>query len=280
MQQTLNQPLEPKSWYALARCKGIFRYHFRTLGTIVLWVLAVILGSGLLSLLLPLIFPSAEYGGRSGISADVATTMIVALVCGCIVAGRSTRFLLRFGTTRFSVWLCNLLSILAATVALLLGSLAVSVLLSYLALPLTENATSYLQGIIPQRIPYTAEYLSSTLSASIQMLPTQLLWVAEYVSLFYLLGCCLRRAKGWTLAVLIGLPLSFMMLMIIPAVEETVSIAMQADQSELMAMGLQWMQWLAKGLQFVREQWPTIQLIAAVISLPLSYLCMRGTKQP
>lgn len=280
MQQTLNQTLEPKSWYALARCKGIFRYYFRTLGTIVLWVLAVILGSGLLSLLLPLIFPSAEYGGRGGISADVATTMLVALICSCIVAGRGTRFLLRFGTPRFSVWLCNLLSILAATVALLLGSLVVSVLLSYLALPLTENATSYTQGIIPQRVPYTAEYLSSTLSASIQMLPTQLLWVAEYVSLFYLLGCCLRRAKGWTLTVVIGLPLAFMMLMIIPAVEQTVSIAMQADQSELMAMGLQWMQWLSNVLQFVKEQWPIIQLIAAVVSLPLSYLCMRGTKQP
>lgn len=280
MQQMLKSPLKPKSWYALARCKGIFRYHFRTLGTIVLWVLAVILGSGLLSLLLPLIFPTMDYGGRGGISADVATTMIVALICSCLVAGRGTRFLLRFGTTRFSVWLCSLLSILVATVVLLLGSLVVSVLLSYLALPLTENAASYSQGIMPQRIPYTPEYLSTTLSASIEMLPTQLLWVAEYVCLFYLLGCCLRRAKGWTLAVVIGLPLAFIMLMIIPAVEQTVSIAIQADQSELMVMGLQWMQWLAKLLQFVREQWPTIQLIAAVVSLPLSYFCMRGTKQP
>ena len=45
-------------------------------------------------------------------------------------------------------------------------------------------------------------------------------------------------------------------------------------------MGLQWMQWLTSAARFAVEQWPWIQLGAAIVSLPLSYLCMRGTPQP
>ena len=48
----------------------------------------------------------------------------------------------------------------------------------------------------------------------------------------------------------------------------------------MMLLGLQWLQWLQDFLRFIDEHWDTIQMTAGIAGLPLSYLVMRGTKQP
>ena len=111
-------------------------------------------------------------------------------------------------------------------------------------------------------------------------MPQQLLWLLEWTSLFYLLACCLRRRRGLTLAVVLGVPFVCVMLMLMPFVRETAVILESGTETEILAMGLEWMQWLARVAQFVVEQWQWIQLGAAAVSLPLSYLCMRTTPQP
>lgn len=129
-------------------------------------------------------------------------------------------------------------------------------------------------------LPTGAALLGHTLRESLEGLPQQLLWLLEWTSLFYLLACCLRRRRGLTLAVVLGVPFVCVMLMLMPFVRETAVILESGTETEIMAMGLEWMQWLARVAQFVVEQWQWIQLGAAAVSLPLSYLCMRTTPQP
>ncbi len=280
MQQTFDSSLAPNNWFALARVSGIFRYHLRTLGKTVLWVLGVLLGSNLIGLLLPAFFPDIEFS-MGGISANLGTALLFSFICGCIVAGRSTRFLLRFGTPRFSVWLCSLLSLMAAMAALLLGTLLSNILTGYLSLALSQSLPSYaLVGYTERGLMEGPALMAVSLSESISYLPTQLLWIAEWVCLHYLFGCCLRRNKGLTLTIALGLPLALMILTVIPAVRETLDAVTSENTRQIMALGLQWMQWLVKAVRFLIDKWPTVQLILAVASLPLSYLCMRGTKQP
>ena len=97
MQQTLDT-----GFWRSARFAGVMRYHLQAIGKTILLVLALLLGSQLLSLGFPLV--TGNPYPYMGVSADMAVTLIVALVCACIAAGKSTRFLLRFGTSRFSVW--------------------------------------------------------------------------------------------------------------------------------------------------------------------------------
>lgn len=283
MTQQLDSASRPMSWAQGARVKGILRYHSITLGKILLWVMVIMLGSQVLGLLIPILFQG--HSGLSylyvGISSDIGTVLVVSLVCGHIVAGRSTRFLLRFGASRFSVWLCNVLALIAAMALLLLGCLLVNITGGFLTLwagQLFPDAISlqWLGGGLTTGF----ESLSASLVSTLQVLPKHLLWVAEWTCLFYLLGCCMRRSRGWTLAVVIGIPLALMMITVIPSVRQAVEMAMNADQSELMIMGLKWWKWLQQAAQFIADQWQWIQLGAALVSLPLSYLCMRGTKQP
>ena len=49
---------------------------------------------------------------------------------------------------------------------------------------------------------------------------------------------------------------------------------------QMLLLGVQWMKYLSDIMHFVEREWPAIQLVSAVVSLPLSYLCMRGTLQP
>lgn len=281
-----NTATQPAGWFAAGRCKGIFRYHFLSLGKVVLWVLAILLGSQLLATLLPLLFQSNFQGSHfssTGVSSDVGTVILLALICGNIVAGRSTRFLLRFGTSRFSVWLCNVLSLIAAMFALLIGCLLLSILSGYVTLWLSNAYPSIfsLQQYTADGIIRGEAALSASLQQTFTNLPKHFLWVAEWVCLFYLLGCCMRRSRGWTLAVIIGVPLALLLLMVVPAVRETVDTVRYANSdNELMILGMQWLQWFSKAARFIAEQWQWIQLGAAVASLPLSYLCMRTTKQP
>jgi len=281
MQKTHNQSTARDGWFALSRFPGILRYHLYTLGKIVTWVLAVLLGSSILAMLLPAIFPARDYGGMGGISANMPVSLILTLICSCIVARRSTRFLLRFGTPRFPVWLCNLLSLVVAMSAILLGSLLISILTGYLMLGLSQSSALFtLTGYTSRGLLEGEALLSMSLLEALQSLPNQLLNLVEWVCLYYFFGCCLRRKRWLTLTVVIGVPLAFTMLMVVPTVRQTVDIAMNGRQSELIVTGMQWMRWLVDALRFMRSEWPIIQLIAAICSLPLSYLCMRNTKQP
>ena len=269
MQQTLDI-----GFWQSARIGGVLRYHLKSLGKSVLLILAVLFGAQLLSLVFPIL--TGNPYPYLGVYADQGVTMIVTLICACVVAGRSTRFLLRFGTSRFSVWLGNLVGIWAGMIALLLGTLLLSILLGGLV--------HLLATALPQR--FTIEPLfadvadraifSHTLRASLASLPQAILTVVEWGSIFYLLGCCLRRQTGLTLAVVIGLPLLLMLLTLIPAVRQAADVVERANEQQMMLLGVRWMKVLMDVLSFIENQWPWIQLGGAAVSLPLSYLCMRG----
>ena len=107
-----------------------------------------------------------------------------------------------------------------------------------------------------------------------------LLWLLEWSCLFYLLGCCLRRSKAITLTVCLVLPLILWLLMLAPVLRE-VSHAMESgNQGQLMVMAMQLVGWLEKAAMFIEKNWQWIQGGLALVSLPLSYLCMRSTPQP
>lgn len=276
------QPNRPAySWWQKARCTGIFRYHFILLGKTLAWLLAILLGSQLLGMVVSYLATGFNFS-YGGVEVDFAAAMVLSLVLAILAAGRSTRFLLRFGTSRFSVWLCSLCSLLLAMLAFLLLSLPVSLLASYLTLWLSQAKPGafvlawYSQGTVLQGM----EALNASLQATLASLPQQMLWLMEWTCIFYLLGCCLRRSRGWTLAVVIGVPMALMLVMVIPAVRQVVNTVQSADQSAMMRLGLQWMQWLSQAAEFVVKQWQWVQLGIAAVSLPLSYLCMRRTKQP
>ena len=106
------------------------------------------------------------------------------------------------------------------------------------------------------------------------------MWLLEWTCLFYLLACCLRRRRGLTLAVVLGVPFVCFMLTLMPFIRETTAALESGTDGQIMAMGFEWMQWLARVARFVTEQWQWVQLGGAAVSLPLSYLCMRTTPQP
>ena len=167
------------------------------------------------------------------------------------------------------------------SLAMALGTLLINlatggtVLLLSRTMPARFTLTAYTDAL-----PTGAALLCHSLRESLEGLPQQLLWLLEWTCLFYLLACCLRRGRGLTLAVVLGVPFGCVMLMLMPFVRETAVILESGTETEILAMGLEWMQWLARVAQFVVEQWQWIQLGAAAVSLPLSYLCMRTTPQP
>ncbi len=273
MQQTLNW-----NWRQNARLNGILRYHWKTLTRVVLWVLLMILAGQVISLLLPL-FTSADYT-FSGVYTNLSVTLVTALISGILVAGRSTRFLMRFGTARFPVWLGNVLALLAGMVALLLGTLLLSMLEGGIAI--------FLSNIMPERYIMQAQLgeaqgistFQQTLQETLQDLPSYLLYTLEWTAIFYLLGCCFRRNRGLTIFIVVGGPLLLMSLTFIPAVREAARVVEGGNETQIMVLGAQWMRYVMDILTFIQNQWLTIQLVGALVSLPLSYLCMRETPQP
>lgn len=271
--------LDSKKWFAASRFGGVMRYHGMRMGRVVLWVLAIMLAAQVLSFTMAI----GGLGGyeSTGVAANLGLTMLAALVCACVAADGGTRFLLRFGTPRTSVWLGSVLSLMAWMLALLLGTLALSLLVNGLvvllnsAFPQSFSLISYYDRTLT-----TGQVFKTTLLNALGALPEYALWTLEWSCLFYLLGCCLRRSKGITIAVIVGVPLILFITMLIPAVQQTIAAVESASEGEIMVMGLQWFQWLSKAAQWVESQWPWIQLGAALVSLPLSYLCMRGTPQP
>lgn len=269
--------LEPR-YLASARFGGVLRYHYKRLVGSIGLLLLLVLGVQLLSLAYPLI--TGRPYPYSGVYADQSITLTATLVFACIVAGSGTRFLLRFGTSRFSVWLGNVLGLSAAMLALLLGTLAVSTLTGGLVLLLLQVAPASFTVRQMFTVASVPAFFQSTLLDALRTLPAYALYTVEWTCLFYLFGCCLRRNRLLTLGVIIGLPLLMMILLLIPDVRQAVYLAGTANEAELVTLGVKWLRVVMDIADFVQHQWRTLQLVGAVVSLPLSYLCMRGTQQP
>ncbi len=273
MQQTVNL-----QWAQNASLGGVFRYHWKVMGKAIAWVLLIFLAAQIVSLVLPMVF-DIQFT-FTGVYADLSVTLFAACVFSVIAAHQSTRFLLRFGTPRWSVWLGNLLSLFAGMVAFLLGTLLLSMLAGGLTLGLAN--------VMPRKYVFQqffGELQGSTLYAqslwaALANLPTYILYTLEWTCLFYLLGCCLRRNRSLTLFIIIGVPMLLMILTLVPAVRQAATIVHNADERQMLLLGVQWIKVLTDIARFVQNEWQTIQLAAAVISLPLSYLCMRNTQQP
>lgn len=273
MQTTLD-----RGYWRDARFTGVLRYQWKALSHAVLLVLGILLAAQTFSLLAPLVV-RMKYP-FDGVYADLSITMIAALVCSIVAAGKSTRFLLRFGTSRFSVWLGNLVSLFVGMSALLLGTLLLSMLTGALTLALANvQPTRYeIRTLLGAAGGW--QFYGVTLLDALRSLPRYILYTLEWTCLFYFLGCCLRRNLGATLFVVIGVPMLLMILTLIPAVRQAMEAVNNADQGRMMQIGLQWMKYLADFVRFVQKEWQTLKLLAAVGSLPLSYLCMRNTPQP
>lgn len=273
MQQTLDA-----GFWRSARFPGVLRYQWKALGRTVSLVLLILLGTQLLSLVFPMLTGNAY--PYLGVYADLSATLVVALVCACIAAGKSTRFLLRFGTSRLSVWLGNLVGLWAGMVGLLLGTFLLSLLIGGLVLGLSAAVPTAFRVKPLFADASTTVLFRNTLNRTLADLPKYSLYVVEWTSIFYLFGCCLRRNRALTLSVMFGVPMLLMLLTLIPAVRQAVDVMENANDRQMMLLGVQWMKYLADAMKFIRDQWPMIQLIGAAVSLPLSYLCMRGTQQP
>ena len=273
MQQTLNA-----GWAQSARLNGVFRYHWKVLGKTVAWVLLILLASQILSLLMPLVFDI--HFTYTGVYADLSITLIAALVCAIVAAQKSTRFLLRFGTSRLSVWMGNLLALFAGMTAVLIGTMLISIL--------AGGVTLALANAMPRKYVFVQFFVelkgsalfSQSLTDAVRTLPSYILYTVEWCCLFYLLGCCLRRNRALTLTILIGVPMLLTILMLFPAVRQAAEVVRKADENQMLILGVQWTKVLVDIAHFVQNEWQTIQLGAAVVSLPLSYLCMRNTPQP
>lgn len=274
MQATINK----KSWFSSSRFHGVMRYHRIQLSKTILLVLLVLLVSELLNIVLGFMTNSDMF--ISGVSSNIAITFVLSLACACTAAGKSTRFVLRFGTSRLSVWLANILSLILWMTVLLLGTILLSMI--------TTGIIMLLHGISPERFASSyyaydqpiGNIFAFTLESTLKELPLQILWIAEWTSIFYLIGCCLRRNKVLTLAVMIGIPMLMLFSLLLPVVRETIGAIESMNESEMMKQGIQWYRWISDALLWIDLHWKWIQLGAAAASLPLSYLCMRNTPQP
>jgi hypothetical protein len=224
----------------------------------------------LLSLLMP--YLTGDTYPFEGIGASFEIVFFAAFITGIITAGRSSRFLLRFGTSRTAVWLGSVLGQLTGMLGLLICTFLINMLIAALLFPLAN--------LLPQGYSMSAALYQKELSEGFKNLPDLLLYTLEWTSIFYLYGCMLRRFKALTISVSIGIPLMFVILMLIPAVREGMSVLRGEDQGQMMVLGLKWLQILQDILRFIEEHWDSIQLTAGIVSLPLSYIVMRGTKQP
>ena len=164
-------------------------------------------------------------------------------------------------------------------IALLLGTLVLSIATGGLVLWLSSALPA--QFSVKTFEQTTASLMfQSTLRSALAALPAYILYTVEWVCLFYLLGVCMRRKKWLTLAVIIGIPMLILTLTLIPAVRQAAEVASQADDRQVVLLSMQWIKIGLDFLRFVEQQWPIIQLVSAIVSLPLSYLCMRSTQQP
>jgi len=257
-------------WLRASRLPGVLKYNCKIIGRLVVWALLIVLGVQVLSLALP------PFTGDSfvfdGIRGNFEMAFFTALVAGILTAGRSSRFLLRFGTSRTSVWLGNELGLLIGMVGLLLATFLLNMLVG--------AALFVLTSLSPDLYSMTPALYQYELSKGLKNLPELLTYTLEWTAIFYLYGCLLRRFRVLTISVSVGVPLLFVILMLIPTVREGLAVVQGNNQGQILVLGLKWLQILNSILRFIEEHWDAIQLTAALVSLPAGYLVMRGTKQP
>lgn len=271
----MQQTLEHSSRYRQSRLKGALRYHLRKLGKILLWVLAGLLAAQLIGVLAAL-FGVGNFTS-SGVAAEFGTAMLLLMVFAFMLAKGSTTFLLRFGTSRTSVWLSNLAALFVCGAAFMVGSLLLSLLMNYIVLALSAGNSAF---EVARSGLFGNELIVSSLMRTLGELPTRLLWLAEWSCLFYLLACCIRRNKAVTLTVCIVVPLLVWLTLLLPVVNQAVDLIESGTEGEILLTGMQWLQWLSNAAKFLARHWQWVQGLAALISLPLSWLCMRSTPQP
>lgn len=257
-------------WIQNSRLSGVLRYQYKSIGKLALWTLLVVFAAKALALLTPYII--GDPYPFDGIRADFAVVFFAAFVIGTLTAGRGSRFLLRFGTARTSVWLGNVVVLLFGMAALLAGTFVLNMLIGAALFPLSS--------LSPQGFSMSAALYGQELQSGLKDLPQLLLYTLEWTAMFYLYGCMLRRFRVLTISLSIGIPAVFILLMLIPAVREAIAVVNGQNQGQIMVLGLRWIQILQDILRFVEEHWDSVQLTAGIVSLPLSYLIMRGTKQP
>lgn len=269
---------EKLSVYRTSRMKGALRYSLLRLGKLSLGLLALILLSDIIALIMGLTGFSTCEG--TGVSANWALTLFLMLVLSCMLAKSGATFLCRFGTSRFTVWLSQLVSLILCMIGFLLGTLILSIANNYLILVLSRHNGNFsiLCGYDYAFLPET--YLSATLRQSLESFPRSLLDVLEILCLMYLFACCLRRNKWVTLAVVILGPLLLWVLTLAPVFRQAIDLVQYGSESEMILQGLQWINWLQKAWNFFTDHWRLIQGLAALVSLPLSYLCVRSTPRP
>ena len=257
-------------WIRISRLNGVLRYHYKIIGRLLAWALLIVLATQVLSLLMPVV--TGDAFPFDGIHANFEVAFFAAFITGVITAGRSSRFLLRFGTSRTAVWLGNVVSLLIAMVGLLLATLLVNLLIGAVLFPLSRLA--------PNGYAMNAELFKTELAKGLKGLPELLLYTLEWTSIFYFYACMLRRFRALTISLSVGIPMMFVILMLIPAVREALSVINSNNQGQIVLLGMKWLQIINSILRFVEENWSALQLTAGIASLPLSYLVMRGTKQP
>ena len=257
-------------WIRASRLSGVFRYQYKSIGKLVAWTLLIVFVFKALALLTPYVI--GDPYPFDGIRADFAVVFFAAFVIGILTAGRGSRFLLRFGTARTSVWLGNVLVLLVGMAALLAGTFIMNMLIGAILFPLSS--------LTPQGFSMNAALFGSELQNGLQDLPELLLYTLEWTAIFYLYGCIYRRFRAFTITMSVGIPAVFILLMLLPAVREGLAVINGEDQGQILLLGMKWLQILNDILRFVEEHWDAVQLTAGAVSLPLSYLIMRGTKQP
>ena len=257
-------------WIKNARVPGVIRYQYKTIARLLAWALLIVLAGQVLTLLLPFLRHDAYL--FDGIRGNFEIVFFAAFIVGILTAGRSSRFLLRFGTPRTSVWLGSELGLIFGMVGLLLATFVLNMGIAALLFPLSSLA--------PQQYSMNASLFQTALSHGLGDLPELLLYTLEWTCIFYLYGCMLRRFRVLTISISIGIPLMFVILMLIPTVRDVLSVARGENQGQMLQKGLEWLLWLRDFLHFVDEHWDSIQLTAGIASIPLSYLVMRSTKQP
>ena len=220
------------------------------------------------------------FGAPEFIGLENFRTMFSDPVFYTSLAKSGSTFLCRFGTSRFTVWLSQLVSLILCMIGFLLGTLILSIANNYLILALSRHNGNFsiLCGYDYAFLPET--YLSATLRQSLESFPRSLLDVLEILCLMYLFACCLWRNKWVTLAVVILGPLLLWVMTLAPVFRQAIDLVQYGSESEMILQGLQWINWLQKAWNFFTDHWRLIQGLAALVSLPLSYLCVRSTPQP
>jgi len=276
MENRLAPLVENHNWFTLSRFGGCMRFHR-------VKKLKLALGLVLLMLAVQALELALAYFGVTDfrLTAQMPDLPFALALVFCLAlrtAKQDTTFLLRFGTPRTSVWLSNVLSLLIFGVCYLLLSAVVNALVGAASVSLAPHCSGI---FIPDRYQLpVGEYLLKLFADMGEVLPSYLLWLVEYTCIFYLLACCLRRWKAATIIVLVGVPALLFTLILLPTLQTVVDAVESGSQSELMVLFFRFMGWLEKALDFTVENWKWIQGGAAFVALVLSYLVMRGTRQP